>query len=127
MAFGAGMGETLFGSHIGNVLTKTTIILGIVFLVNTTILAMLGSHKRSSVQTVTAAVPVSTVTTQQTPVPQDPAQLPPSTEQQLPAVDLDKNMTIDVAPNAKKTPATTEVKAPVSTTEKATPMAKPTT
>jgi len=41
LAFGAGMGETLFGSRAGNVLTKITVILAMVFLANTTILGVL--------------------------------------------------------------------------------------
>lgn len=43
MAFGASMGESLFGSRAGNVLTKITIVLGSVFLVNTVVLAKLYS------------------------------------------------------------------------------------
>lgn len=39
MAFGAEMGESLFGARAGNVLTKATIYLGIIFMVNTVILA----------------------------------------------------------------------------------------
>ncbi len=39
MAFGAGMGETMFGSQVGNILTRSTVILGISFLVITTLLA----------------------------------------------------------------------------------------
>ncbi|MFT5240813.1 MAG: preprotein translocase subunit SecG [Candidatus Promineifilaceae bacterium] len=41
MAFGAGMGETMFGSQVGNILTRSTVILGITFLVITTALAYL--------------------------------------------------------------------------------------
>ena len=40
LAFGAGMGETLFGSRAGNVLTKMTIVFSAVFLLNTVFLAM---------------------------------------------------------------------------------------
>jgi preprotein translocase subunit SecG len=43
MAFGSGMGETLFGSRAGNVLTKITITLGITFLVTTTLLAFMST------------------------------------------------------------------------------------
>lgn len=43
MAFGAGVGESLFGAQVGNVLTKITIILGVVFLVNTTLLGLLNT------------------------------------------------------------------------------------
>ncbi len=42
LAFGGAMGESLFGAQMGNVLTKATVVLAIVFMVNTTILAMLG-------------------------------------------------------------------------------------
>jgi preprotein translocase subunit SecG len=45
MAFGGAMGETLFGAQVGNVLTRLTVILGIVFLLNTTLLAMLGGRR----------------------------------------------------------------------------------
>lgn len=48
MAFGAGMGESLFGAQAGTVLSKTTVVLGIIFLVNTTILAMIGSVRREA-------------------------------------------------------------------------------
>jgi len=40
LSFGGGA-EAIFGAHMGNVLTRFTVILGIVFLVNTTILAVL--------------------------------------------------------------------------------------
>lgn len=39
VSFGGGMGEALFGAQMGNVLTKSTIILGIIFLLNTLILS----------------------------------------------------------------------------------------
>ena len=118
MAFGAGMGETLFGSHIGNVLTKTTIILGIVFLVNTTILAILGSKSSTGISSVTDSIPVAAAPVQ-APIPQDPAQLPMSAGE-LPVVNVDENITIDVAPES----VTTEVKLPVAT-EEATPAEVP--
>lgn len=35
LAFGAGVGETLFGSRTGNVLTKITVTLAAIFLLNT--------------------------------------------------------------------------------------------
>jgi len=49
LAFGSGMGETLFGSRAGNVLTKATIGFGIAFLVNTLVLALVygGAQERS--------------------------------------------------------------------------------
>ncbi len=49
VSFGGGMGEALFGAQMGNVLTKATIILGTVFLLNTLALSRLTSHSGSSV------------------------------------------------------------------------------
>lgn len=45
LAFGAGMGESLFGSRAGNVLTRATVVLSIVFLLNTLALALLFSGR----------------------------------------------------------------------------------
>ncbi len=39
-AFGGGMGESLFGSRAGNVLTRATIVLAAAFMVNTLLLAL---------------------------------------------------------------------------------------
>ncbi len=49
VSFGGGMGEALFGAQMGNVLTKTTIILGSVFIINTLVLSRLTSHAGASV------------------------------------------------------------------------------
>ena len=49
VSFGGGMGEALFGAQMGNVLTKSTIILGAVFLLNTLVLSRLTSHSGTSV------------------------------------------------------------------------------
>lgn len=45
MAFGGGMGESLFGSRAGNVLTRLTVILAIIFMVSTVALGMLYAKK----------------------------------------------------------------------------------
>lgn len=42
--FGGGAGDAIFGAQMGNVLTKTTIVLAIIFMVNTTFLAWMGSQ-----------------------------------------------------------------------------------
>jgi protein translocase SecG subunit len=50
LAFGGAMGETLFGSRAGNVLTKITIVLACVFLANTLLIGYLmatSSHSTS--------------------------------------------------------------------------------
>ena len=52
MSFGGGSGEAIFGSRMGNVLTKSTVILGTIFLVNTTILAYMGKKNDSAVSVV---------------------------------------------------------------------------
>lgn len=51
MAFGAGGNDSLFGARAGNVLTKATVTIGIVFLANTLILGILfaGSASESLV------------------------------------------------------------------------------
>ena len=41
LSFGGGAAEAVFGGQMGNVLTRTTVILAIAFLVNTTVLAVL--------------------------------------------------------------------------------------
>ena len=61
LAFGAGMGESLFGAQATTVLTKITTILTIFFLVNTTILAVLGGRvHRGGGQSVTDIIPAAT-------------------------------------------------------------------
>ena len=45
LAFGSGMGETLFGSQAVNVLVKITIVLSIIFFLNTMILARMFSRR----------------------------------------------------------------------------------
>lgn len=47
-AFGGGMGEAIFGSRMGNVLTKATVILGIIFLVNTILLTIFTARRSDS-------------------------------------------------------------------------------
>lgn len=46
LAFGAGMGEALFGSRAGNILTKLTIVFTVVFLANTLALGLMFSGQR---------------------------------------------------------------------------------
>lgn len=60
LAFGGGMGESLFGSRAGNVLTKITVILALVFLANTTILGIMytSGEERSLVESAPAPAPV---------------------------------------------------------------------
>jgi len=77
LAFGAGMGESLFGSRAGNILTKLTITFAAVFMVNTVLLALSFSGERSeslmSSQMRQPAAPSGPITG---PGPSMPAQAP---------------------------------------------------
>lgn len=44
-AFGGGAGEAIFGSRMGNVLTKATVVLGTIFLLNTILLTILTARR----------------------------------------------------------------------------------
>jgi preprotein translocase subunit SecG len=98
LAFGGGMGETLFGSRAGNVLTRITIILAIVFLGNTLVLGILftaSSGEKSLVEQ--AGAPASAplpITAPSGPI--TPAAAPQGT-----------SMTFDDAPAAPVAPVTT--------------------
>lgn len=58
LAFGSGMGESLFGAQAGNVLTRATVILTIVFLLNTAMLSLLQT-KRQEALSVTERMPAA--------------------------------------------------------------------
>ena len=81
MAFGAEMGESLFGARASNVLVKTTIWLGVIFIVNTIILAMMYSNApRWSFIRRSAPAPVQKVAPASLPAPAQPVApaVPPS-------------------------------------------------
>lgn len=64
LSFGAGMGEALFGSRTGNVLTRGTITLAIVFLVTTTLLGVItpkSTQTRSIIDENVPDIPVAPV------------------------------------------------------------------
>jgi preprotein translocase subunit SecG len=105
MAFGAGMGETLFGSHVGNVLTKATVFLAITFLVNTTVLALLGTKSQSGsvVDSVTDSIPVAPAPVAPAPMAQPFPEMPAPAP--MPAVDL---------PAGAAIPMPTDVAVPVT-------------
>jgi preprotein translocase subunit SecG len=74
LTFGAGVGEQLFGAQVGNVLTRTTAVLAAIFLVNTTLLAYLGSGKQET--SVTDAIAPAPPVAEQSRLP---ASVPPLT------------------------------------------------
>ena len=55
LAFGAGAGEALFGARAGNVLSRATVILGIVFLANSLLLGVLFAQKDKTLMEQAAA------------------------------------------------------------------------
>lgn len=57
LAFGSQMGESLFGARAGNVLVKATVWLGIIFMVNTTVLAKIYSKGTSQSLISASSVP----------------------------------------------------------------------
>lgn len=77
LAFGSGMGETLFGSRAGNILTKLTVIFAVVFLVNTLALSQIYSGRRGRSLMGRAGGA-------QVPVAAQPAQIPQGAAQPVP-------------------------------------------
>lgn len=56
-AFGGGAGEAIFGSRMGNVLTKATVVLGGIFLLNTILLTILTARQEGGGSVMDAVVP----------------------------------------------------------------------
>lgn len=95
MAFGAEMGESIFGARASNVLVKITIWLGTIFILNTVILAMiytnasphsiLGGRPRAPVEQSAPASPgpslpaMPTMPAPVSPLPQSPQETTPQT------------------------------------------------
>ena len=84
VSFGGGMGESLFGAQMGNVLTKATVILAIIFLLNTLVLSRLTMATGKSVMEgaspsapVTAELPIPGAPSGGT-APAAPAPMPPA-------------------------------------------------
>jgi preprotein translocase subunit SecG len=75
-AFGGTMGESLFGTQMGNVLTKATVVLAVIFLVNTTVLARLNAGRwksRSIADEIVVEQPISVPFQTQPAAPPAPA------------------------------------------------------
>ncbi len=77
VAFGAGVSENLFGSRTGNVLTKGTVIIAIIFMVNTVALAIIFARSHDATL-MDAHMPATRPPAQQ--------QQRPAPREQLPAV-----------------------------------------
>jgi len=83
LAFGAGMGEQLFGAQAGNILTRSTVVLLTAFLINTTILAVISGRIHGS-RSVTDSLPSGQIPLSASPLPLDQAAGPAPAEQQAP-------------------------------------------
>lgn len=84
LAFGQAMGESLFGTQTGNLLTKATVVLAAIFMVNTTLLALQASNRRggtgsSVTDRVSAPIPAAV------PQPQLPTAAPAPAMGDMPA------------------------------------------
>ena len=81
MAFGSGMGESLFGSRAGNVLTRMTITLAAVFMLTTIVLGILfakgkGGSSGSVMDDAGAEAPMAPVAAPAAPLSAPVAELP---------------------------------------------------
>lgn len=80
LAFGSGVGESIFGSRAGNVLTKGTVWLGSAFMINTVLLAVLFAGKERSLmekaEGARGSVPAATAPLTPGPQPGAPAAAP---------------------------------------------------
>ncbi|NCC51444.1 MAG: preprotein translocase subunit SecG [Spartobacteria bacterium] len=126
LAFGSGMGETLFGSRAGNVLSKATVTLTIVFLLNTILLAVVhsGARSRSLMDQYSggASAPARQAAPQQRPQSPAPSQAsgPGRVAPTLPGVSLDDAPMPVAAP-----PAQVEVPIPEPAPAAAQPAPQP--
>lgn len=112
VAFGAGMSENLFGSRTGNVLTKATVFLAILFMANTVGLAILSA--RSHDQTLMDAhMPAPRPVQQQEPRPP---------REQLPAVPAPQQDMPTTAPAPAPDVSTFDQQPPAPATETAPPV-----
>lgn len=75
LAFGSGMGETLFGARAGNILTKLTIIFAVVFMANTLALSILYSSGQRA-QSLMGRLAPAAPTAPPPAVPQQPVTAP---------------------------------------------------
>ncbi len=120
MAFGAEMGESLFGARAANVLVKITIWLGIIFMLNTVFLARIYSQGqgRSVMERVAAPAPVPaapnaaapTGTAPQTTLPAPVPAPAPAAAPEMPAA----NPLAAEAPSASAAPAAPPGTAPAT-------------
>ncbi len=78
LAFGAGVGEQLFGSRAGNILTKATVTLAVIFVINTSVLAVMFTGKQQAKSVMGDLSAPKPPATQTAPEPEIPAPVAPA-------------------------------------------------
>ena len=122
LAFGAQVGETLFGSRAGNVLSRITVWLGAIFIANTVLLAVLyakgsqGSLMQKAVGAGAATAPMKASRPSKAPAPGRIAPATPLPESQ--------NVPVTLPAAAPSTPAPAPAPAAVAPAPAPAPAAK---
>lgn len=83
VAFGSGVSENLFGSRTGNVLTKATVILAVIFMVNTVALAILFARTHDRTLMDSHMPPPRPATEQHQPMPREQLPAVPDADMQM--------------------------------------------
>jgi preprotein translocase subunit SecG len=113
LAFGSGMGETLFGSRAGNVLTRITVILACIFLANTLFLGMLYSGHRGGRESLMSRMAPVAAPQQPAPMGGAPASAPAAGgAPTLPGTPFDQQGSAPVAAPAEQAPVVAPEAAP---------------
>ena len=81
LAFGAGAGESLFGARAGNVLSKATVVIGIIFMANTLFLGVLFAQKDKTLMEQAPAPAVQPTAMQVQPMDSMDLVIPPAEEE----------------------------------------------
>ncbi|MEI6562704.1 MAG: preprotein translocase subunit SecG [bacterium] len=85
LAFGAGVGETLFGSRAGNVLTKITVTLAIIFLADTLAIGYMASGRMASGSVIDRLPVGREIPAQNVPAQPSPLAIPAASGDAIPA------------------------------------------
>ncbi len=134
MAFGSGMGESLFGSRAGNVLTRMTITLAAVFMVTTIVLGILfargATGSGSVMDKADREVPVAPAAPAAPAAPMAPAPMMPSeTPVALPSAAPSEPMVLQMGEGGElaptDVPAAVADEVPPAAAEPAAPAAAP--
>ena len=117
MAFGSGMGESLFGSRAGNVLTRMTVTLATVFMLTTIVLGILfargGTTSGSVMEKADREMPMAAPSA---PIAAPPMQPSPMAAEELPVVaasDSSAPVVMEMGESGELAPVASEDVAPV--------------